>query len=47
MKNLYEKALKAHWEILKLHINTKTKDNLFHKTSEEFYETIFEVAHKI
>lgn len=47
MKNLYEKALQAHWEMLKLHINTKTKDNLFHKASEEFYETLFEVAHKI
>lgn len=47
MKNLYTKALNAYTEMLSLHIATKTTDNPFHKESESFYDTLFEVAHKI
>lgn len=47
MKNLYKEAIEAYIEMLSLHIDTKTSDNTFHKESESFYETLFEVAHKI
>jgi DNA-binding ferritin-like protein len=47
MKNLHKKALDAYLEMLEIHISTKTEDNDFHKATEEFYETLFEVAHKI
>lgn len=47
MKELYFKALEAYVEVLSLHIDTKTSDALFHSESEKFYETLFDVAHKI
>ena len=47
MNDLYFKALKAYTEMLTLHINTKTTDNPFHKESESFYETLFDITHKI
>ena len=47
MKYLYKKALEAHNSMLELHIDTKTSDALFHKSSESFYETLFEVAHQL
>ncbi len=47
MNNLYKKALEAHNIMLDLHIDTKTTDPLFHKETEWFYETLFEVAHNI
>lgn len=47
MKDLYFTALKAYTDMLTLHIATKTSDNPFHKESESFYETLFDVAHKI
>jgi len=47
MKDLYNIALKSYTEMLSLHIATKTTDNPFHKESESFYDTLFEVAHKI
>jgi hypothetical protein len=45
MKELYKKALEAHNAMLEIHIDTKTKDPVFHKSTESFYETLFEVAH--
>lgn len=45
MKNLYKKALEAYVAMLEIHIDTKTKDRLFHKATESFYETLFETAH--
>ncbi len=47
MKELHKKALKAYLEMFTIHIDTKTKDADFHKENEGFYETLFEVAHKI
>ena len=47
MKTLYKKALTAYTELLELHIDSKTTDTLFHKETEVFYETLFEVAHKL
>lgn len=47
MNDLYFKALKAYTEMLTIHIATKTTDNPFHKESESFYETLFDIAHKI
>ena len=47
MKELHLKALKAYTEMLSIHIDTKTEDVFFHKETEEFYDTLFEVAHKI
>ncbi|MDD3793537.1 MAG: hypothetical protein PHI37_01900 [Candidatus Gracilibacteria bacterium] len=47
MKELHKKALKAYTEMLQIHIDTKTKDLLFHKETENFYEALFEIAHKI
>ena len=47
MKELHLKAIKAYIEMLTVHIDTKTTDALFHKETEVFYETLFEVAHKI
>lgn len=47
MKNLYKEALKAHNEMLELHIDTKTMWAGFHNESEAFYETLFNVAHQI
>jgi hypothetical protein len=47
MKNLYKKALEAHNAMLELHIDTKTSDAIFHKETETFYETLFDVAHEI
>jgi len=47
MKELHLKAIKAYIEMLSIHIDTKTTDVVFHKETEEFYETLFEVAHKI
>jgi hypothetical protein len=47
MKTLYEKAIKAYIEMLELHIDTKTTDIVFHKETELFYETLFNIAHNI
>lgn len=47
MKNLHQKALEAYIEMLQIHIDTKTTDLLFHKETENFYDTLFSVAHKI
>lgn len=47
MKDLYQKALNAYIEMLALHIDTKTTDAVFHGETEWFYETLFDVAHKI
>jgi len=47
MKELHQKALEAYTEMLQIHIDTKTTDLLFHKETESFYDTLFEVAHKI
>lgn len=47
MKTLYKEALEAYTDMLLLHIDTKTTDVVFHKETEEFYESLFEVAHKI
>lgn len=47
MKQLHEKALKAYIDMLRLHIDTKTTDVVFHETTEGFYETLFKVAHEI
>lgn len=47
MKNLYEKAIIAYINMLKIHINTKTKDNLFHKETENFYLELFNIAHLV
>ncbi|MDD2871033.1 MAG: hypothetical protein PHS49_03505 [Candidatus Gracilibacteria bacterium] len=47
MKELHLKAVKAYIEMLSIHIDTKTTDADFHKDSEGYYETLFEVAHKI
>ena len=47
MKNLYKKALEAHNAMLEIHIDTKTKDPIFHKATESFYETLFEVTHDL
>lgn len=47
MNDLYFKALKAYTEMLTIHINTKTTDNPFHNESESFYETLFDITHKI
>ena len=47
MIELFEKAVLAYIEMLKIHINTKTTDIVFHKATEEFYEILFKVAHEI
>lgn len=47
MKELHLLALKAYLDMLKLHIDTKTKDVVFHKETEVFYEKLFDVAHQI
>ncbi len=47
MKNLHQKAIEAYIEMLQIHINTKTTDADFHEETEGFYETLFDVAHKI
>lgn len=47
MKELHKKALEAYLEMLEIHISTKTEDTEFHKATEGFYETLFDVAHKI
>ena len=47
MKELHLKALQAYISMLTIHIDTKAMDSDFHAMTEEFYETLFEVAHKI
>nr|MDD3720389.1 hypothetical protein [Candidatus Gracilibacteria bacterium] len=47
MKKLYTKALAAYLEMLEIHIDTKTKDVTFHEKTNVFYDTLFDVAHKI
>jgi len=47
MKDLHQKALKAYLEMLEIHIDTKTTDLLFHEKTADFYEKLFDVAHKI
>ena len=47
MNELHLKAITAYVEMLTIHIDTKTMDTTFHEQTEQFYETLFEVAHKI
>ena len=47
MKELFQKAIKAYIDMLTIHIDTKTTDVVFHKETEKFYETLFDVAHEI
>ncbi|MCH2188596.1 hypothetical protein MK079_02085 [Candidatus Gracilibacteria bacterium] len=47
MKELHKKALQAYIEMLTIHIDTKTTDPVFHPATEEMYEALFEVAHKL
>lgn len=47
MKELHQKAVKAYIDMLQIHIDTKTSDTDFHKETEAFYETLFNVAHTI
>jgi hypothetical protein len=47
MKDLYLKAIKAYIEMLEIHIDTKTKDLLFHEKTADFYEKLFDTAHQI
>lgn len=47
MKELHLKALKAYLEMLEIHIDTKTKDLVFHEKTADFYEKLFDVAHKL
>lgn len=47
MKELHLIALKAYLDMFKLHIDTKTKDVLFHKETQSFYEKLFDVTHQI
>lgn len=47
MKDLYKKAIEAYLKMLMIHIDTKTTDVVFHKETEEFYDTLFDTAHKI
>ncbi len=47
MKDLHKKAIEAYIEMLTIHIDTKGKDIDFHKENEGFYETLFNVAHKV
>lgn len=47
MEKLYKKALKAYLEMLEIHIDTKTTDVVFHETTSDFYEKLFEIAHLI
>lgn len=47
MNDIYVKALKAYIEILSIHISSKSKDNLFHKETENFYEILFDIAHDL
>jgi DNA-binding ferritin-like protein len=47
MQNLLDRALDTYITLLVLHINTKTKDPIFHKESESFYKEVFEMFHSI
>jgi hypothetical protein len=47
MKELYIKALEAYINMLHIHIDTKSKDSDFHKETEMFYTTLFDIAHNI
>jgi len=47
MKELHLKAIKAYIDMLSIHIDTKTKDTVFHKETEDFYNSLFDIAHKI
>jgi len=47
MNDLYKKAMEAYLEMVSIHIDTKTQDLWFHKTTEEFYDKLFSVAHRI
>ncbi len=47
MNNLYKKALEAYNEMLEIHIDTKTLDADFHKETESFYESLFDLAHNV
>lgn len=47
MKDLHKKALAAYLEMLEIHIDTKTTDLVFHEKTADFYEQLFEIAHKI
>lgn len=46
VRNLYQKILEAYITVLSIHIDTKTKDALFHEKTEEVYTTLFESAHQ-
>jgi len=47
MKDLHKKALAAYLEMLEIHVDTKTTDLVFHEKTRDFYEILFDVAHKI
>jgi DNA-binding ferritin-like protein len=47
MNELYKKALSSYIEMLEIHIDTKTADIDFHEKTQDFYESFFEIAHKI
>jgi DNA-binding ferritin-like protein len=47
MQEIYKKALASYLEMLEIHIDTKTKDATFHEKTNEFYDVLFDVAHKI
>ena len=47
MKDLHKKALEAYLEMLEIHIDTKSQYSGLHLWTEKYYETMFEIAHKI
>ena len=47
MNDLYKKAIEAYTEMLQIHIDTKTLDADFHKETEVFYESLFDLAHDV
>jgi len=47
MRDLHLKAIESYIEMLSIHIDTKTSDADFHKSTESFYEALFEVAHRL
>jgi len=47
MKSIYNSSLNLYINVLNIHIKTKTSDVVFHQVTEEFYEKLFDVSHKI
>lgn len=46
MENKSKEIFALYEEMFHLHVGTKTNDTVFHKASEAFYETLFDVAHQ-